>query len=119
MPHARRCQRPQGSSLLANLDCRKTDDVLRKTGLTSFIINAGPPETHRVFPTSDGEELLQEWAKKAGPPNLLEVDVLSKYLDVDVWDVYDWCQYTGNQHSKAQLTTSQSKPKASRRSASI
>jgi len=116
MAHARKCQQFRYASSFTDREPRKTDEVLRKTG---FVGNAGPPETHRVLPTSDGEELLQEWAKKAGPPNLLEVDVLSKYIGVDVWVIYDWCQYTENQHLKAQLTTSQSKPKAFRRSASI
>jgi len=67
-----------------------TDSVLRKTHL---IWNAGPPETHRVLPGSEDEELLQDWAKKAGPPNLLEVHVLAKYIGVDKWEIYDWCQY--------------------------
>jgi hypothetical protein len=38
------------------------------------------------------EELLQDWAKKRGTPNLLEVEMLSEYMGLDVYVLYDWCQ---------------------------
>lgn len=56
------------------------------------VYHAEPPETHRVLRNSEHEELLQDWVKKRGPPNLLEVEMLSKYMDTDVWVLYDWCQ---------------------------
>jgi hypothetical protein len=66
--------------------------VLRKTNSIEY---GGPPETNRVVPSSDSEGLLQDWAKKRGPPNALEVHMLSKYIGVDIWEMYDWCQSTG------------------------
>jgi hypothetical protein len=66
-----------------------TEDVLRKAHTAYY---AGPPETHRVLQNSEHEELLQDWAKKRGPPNLLEVEMLSSYMNVDVWLLYDRCQ---------------------------
>jgi hypothetical protein len=66
-----------------------TDEVLRKA---HAVHHAGPPATHRVLRNHDHEELLQDWAKKRGPPNLLEVDMLSKKMGLGVWVLYDWCQ---------------------------
>jgi hypothetical protein len=66
-----------------------TDDVLRKSYAPYHV---GPPATHRVLRNHEHEELLQDWAKKRGPPNLLEVEMLSEYMGVDVYVLYDWCQ---------------------------
>lgn len=76
--------------MLANLRCRETDELTRKT---YDVFNSGPPETHRVLPTSDDEDLLELWAKKRGAPNEAEMYMLAKYIDVDVYDIYDWCKY--------------------------
>lgn len=116
MPCARKYHRLRDASSSTDPGHRKTDDVLRKTHSGW---SAGPPETHRVLPSSDSEELLQDWAKKRGPPNALEVDMLSQYIGVDVWVIYDWCQSTEMQQPRAWLTTSQSRPGASRHGASI
>lgn len=45
------------------------------------------------MPTNDDEDLLQLWAKKRGAPNEAEMYMLAKYIGVDVYDIYDWCQY--------------------------
>jgi hypothetical protein len=63
------------------------------TSKTYAVYNSGPPETHRVLPTADDEDLLQEWAKKRGAPNEAEMYMLAKYIGVDVYDIYDWCKY--------------------------
>lgn len=70
--------------------CRETDELTRKT---YDVYNSGPPETHRVLPTSDDEDLLELWAKKRGAPNEAEMYMLAKYIGVDVYDIYDWCKY--------------------------
>jgi hypothetical protein len=46
-----------------------------------------------VVPTNDNEDLLQLWAKKRGAPNEAEMYMLAKYIGVNMFDVYDWCQY--------------------------
>jgi hypothetical protein len=45
------------------------------------------------MPTNDDEDLLQLWAKKRGAPNEAEMYMLAKYIGVNVFDIYDWCQY--------------------------
>lgn len=68
---------------------RKTDEITRKT---YSVYKSGPPETHRVLPESDDEELLQLWAQKRGRPNEAEMYMLAEYIGVDVYDIYDWCK---------------------------
>jgi hypothetical protein len=63
------------------------------TRKTYAVYNSGPPQTHRVMPTNDYEDLLQLWAKKRGVPNEAEMYMLAKYIGVNVFDIYDWCQY--------------------------
>jgi hypothetical protein len=86
---ASRCKRLQDTSSITNSGRRMTDAVLRKG---HAVHQAGPPATHRVLRNHEHEELLQDWAKKRGPPNLLEVEMLSEYMDLDVYVLYDWCQ---------------------------
>jgi hypothetical protein len=75
----------------ANFRRRETDELTRKT---YAVYDSGPPETHRVLPTADDEDLLQLWAKKRGAPNEAEMYMLAKYIGVDVYNIYDWCKYT-------------------------
>jgi hypothetical protein len=86
---ASRCNRLQDTSSITNSGRRITDDVLRKG---HAFYHAGPAATHRVLRNHEHEELLQDWAKKRGPPNLLEVEMLSEYMGLDVYVLYDWCQ---------------------------
>ena len=66
-----------------------TDDMLRKS---HALYHTPPRATHRVLRNQEHEELLQDWAKKRGTPNLLEVEMLSEYMGLDVYVLYDWCQ---------------------------
>ena len=76
--------------MCANFHFSETDELTRKT---YSVYDSGPPETHRVLPTADDEDLLQLWAKKRGAPNEAEMYMLAKYIGVDVFDIYDWCKY--------------------------
>jgi hypothetical protein len=66
------------------------------------------------LPTNDDEDLLQLWAKKRGAPNEAEMYMLAKYIGVDVYAIYDWCQYYEQYTHGAPLTTLQSRPRTSR-----
>jgi hypothetical protein len=66
------------------------------------------------MPTNDDEDLLQLWAKKCGAPNEAEMYMLAKYIGVDVYDIYDWCQYYKVCMINTPLIVLQSKPKISR-----
>jgi hypothetical protein len=66
------------------------------------------------MPTNDDEDLLQLWAKKRGAPNEAEMYMLAKYIGVDVYDIYDWCQYNRVCMIGTPLILLQSKPKISR-----
>lgn len=76
--------------MCANFHFSQTDELTRKT---YAVYDSGPPETHRVLPTADDEDLLQLWAKKRGAPNEAEMYMLAKYIGVDVFNIYDWCKY--------------------------
>jgi hypothetical protein len=84
------------------------------TRKTYAVYSSGPLETHRVMPTNDDEDLLQLWAKKRGAPNEAEMYMLAKYIGVDVYDIYDWCQYNRVCMIGTPLILLQSKPKISR-----
>lgn len=61
------------------------------TRKTYTVYDSGEFDTHRVMPTHDDEDLLQDWAKKYGSPNEAEMHMLSEYTDVHVYDIFDWC----------------------------
>jgi len=63
--------------------------VLRNEHLTFFPADGGSDQDRLPL---DEQLTLELWTKRCRTPNDAEIEMLAVYLDVGVWEIFDWCK---------------------------